>query len=89
MEITMKLRKRTWISILGILIALGGMLVAAEVWLMGAENYQSVSRRGGVMESVFAWVGGLIGDKPLAILFALIMCAVGYGVHKIGRLVEE
>ena len=85
----MQISKKNWATIIGGLIALGGVVVGAEIWINGADNYQSSGRRGSAMEMIFAWLGGLIGDKPLAILIGVIMGSIGLGLHKLGRKLPD
>lgn len=85
----MKLSKKTIATIIGVLIALGGIFVGAEIWFQGAENYESASRRSTAFKAILLWLGGLIGDKPLAVLFSSLMALVGFGVHKIGPYLPD
>lgn len=81
--------KINWFKVIGVMCVLGGIVVAAEIWITGAENYESASRRGGAFEWMIGVIAGLIGSKATAVFIAVPMAAVGAGLYRVGQLVRR
>ena len=81
--------KINWFKGIGVMCVLGGIAVAAEIWINGAENYESASRRGGTFEWIIGVIAGLIGSKATAVFIAVLMAAVGAGLYRLGQLARR
>jgi hypothetical protein len=75
-----------WYTVFAIVITLGGLAIAVELWRNGAENYSSDSLRGMTFTWILQGIAGLIGSKATAVFIAGLMVGFGYLIFKLGQM---
>lgn len=72
------MRKSDWWFLGAALMIGGGIMIAVEIWTVGAAAYEGSGRRGDSFERIIRGLASFFGDKGAAVIVG--MTGIGIGV---------